>query len=184
MQNTYNLEELKKKYYSAADGWEDMPETNAEYKKACSELARIIPDADLQEKIKDCFGLCFDKYQMQGFIRGYALSPKEYQGEPAEGKEQEQAECFNHLELDKLTNALIISTEKIDVITDEISSEFFDLNDADSANELKHLFNSNRIKMDIVRDYVVETTKTVKKLRKVADIIFDILKKSEVRADA
>ncbi len=88
-----------------------------------------------------------------------------------------------HLELDALTNALILATEKIDVITDEISGAFFDSIDP-SSEDVKYFFDSNRIKMDIVRDYVVEMIKTTRELRTVADAIFDILKKTEVGANA
>lgn len=88
-----------------------------------------------------------------------------------------------HLELDALTNALIIATEKIDVITDEISGAFFDSIDP-SSEDVKYFFDSNRIKMDIVRDYVVESKESLQQLRVIADAIFDILKNTEVRSDA
>lgn len=74
----YDYKALKERYSEVAHKCKTFPEVDAEYKKACAELEKLVPDAKMQTEIRDCFGQCLDKYQMQGFINGFVYSSQTF----------------------------------------------------------------------------------------------------------
>ncbi len=76
MSKTTDFKELTKIYLDVSQDWDRCEDLEAEYKKGCEELAELVPDAELQEKIKDCFGMSLEMYQRQGFIRGFQYAAR------------------------------------------------------------------------------------------------------------
>lgn len=73
---TTDFKELTKIYLDVSQDWERCEDLEEEYTKGCAELAELIPNVELQEKIKDCFGMSLEMYQRQGFIRGFQYAMK------------------------------------------------------------------------------------------------------------
>lgn len=80
--------------------------------------------------------------------------------------------------LDDLSVQIELLVEKIDVITDDISEDFFGTNIDDELgmNVVLYNFNRFRIKSDIVREYVLNLKKTSAELNAVTNYVFNILK--------
>ena len=169
MQITYKFDELKKKYLAVADMWKDFPETDAEYKKACSELAELVPDADLQEKIKDCFGQCLDKYQMQGFINGYGHSLQTFFKDGQCELPKDKTQMTPHQRILKCTELAV----KADTLKDLCSKVYLIYDDM--FNEL-HTDSPNiedlQIRLDIMSDYIARLMENTDELNELVEVVY------------
>lgn len=83
--------------------------------------------------------------------------------------------------LDNLSTQVEILAERIDVILDDISEDFFGTNIDDELgrNVILFNFNSFRIKSDIVREYAFNLKQTSAELTTATNYVFDILKDIE-----
>lgn len=168
MQMTYTFEEMKKKYCSAADTWKDMPETDTAYKKACSELASLVNDTKIQEKIKDCFGPCLDKYQMQGFIRGYFNSLNTFFEEDQKELPKKKEQITPHqmvLKCTELTNKIGFTKElcsKACMVYSDIDNELHE--EVPNIEDL-------RLRIDMMSDYIARLMDSTEALSELANVV-------------
>lgn len=169
MQMTYTFEEMKKKYCSAADTWKDMPETDATYKQACSELASLVNDTKIQEKIKDCFSPCLDKYQMQGFINGYVHSLQTFFKDGQCELPEDKTQMTPHQRIQKCTE-LSIKADILKEINDKvylIYDDMFEELHTDSPN-IKDL----QTRLDIMSDYIARLRSTTEELTELVEVVY------------
>lgn len=169
MQITYTFDELKKKYLAAAETWEDMPETKAEYEKACAELAKLVPDAELREKIKDCFGLCFDKHQMQGFINGYTYSLQTFSKESQGELPKDKAQITPHQRISKCAEL----SAKADILKELCSKVYLIYGDMfEELHEDAPRIDVLRTRLDIMSDYIAKLMSNTKTLSELVEVVY------------
>ena len=170
MRITYKFDELKKKYLTAAEtAWKNIPETDTEYKKACAELAELVPDAELQEKIKDCFGLSLDKYQMQGFINGYGYSLQTFFKDGQVELPKDKTQMTPHQKVLKCTEL----SAKADILN-ELCSKVYLIYD-DMFEELHG--DAPRIdilqtRLDIMSDYIARLMSNTEELTELVEVVY------------
>ena len=164
-----HFDELKKKYLSVAETWEDMPETKTEYKNACSKLAKLVPDTELQEKIKDCFALCFDKHQMQGFINGYGHSLQTFFKDGQCELPEDKTQMTPHQRILKCTEL----SAKADILNELCSkvyliySDMFEELHTDSPN-----IEDLQIRLDIMSDYIARLMSNTEELTELVEVVY------------
>lgn len=80
--------------------------------------------------------------------------------------------------LDNLSTQVEVLAERIDVILDDISEEFFgtNINDEFGKNVVLFNFNSFRIKSDIACEYAFNLKQTSAELKAATNYVFGILK--------
>ena len=169
MQRTYTFEELKKKYLTAAETWKDMPETKAEYKKASAKLSELIPDAELRDDIKDCFGQYLDKCQMQGFINGYCHSLQTFFKDRRRELPADKTQMTPEQRVLKFTELWA----KADILNDLCSKIYLIYDDM---FEKLHTGSPNiedlQTRLDIMSDYITKLMSNTEKLSELVEVVY------------
>lgn len=163
----YNFSELKERYSEVAHKCKTFPEVDQEYKKACAELEKLVPDAKMQTEIRDCFGQCLDKYQMQGFINGFVCSSQTFAGESKRELPEEKTQLTPEQRIMKAAELSRFAelSQKLCAKVSLVHNDMFDELQED-APQMKEL----QLRLDMMSDYIsrlVDNTDTVSELAKV-----------------
>lgn len=153
MQFKYSLEEMRKTYFSEAENWKDMPETTAELKKACAELKELVPNEKLCNDIKDCFGVSLDKYQMQGFIRGFLYSLTKFYEEGQKDFSPENNQLTPHQMICHCETLISRVKEEEDLLS-KVFLLYHDINDEVHENQIN--IEDMKCRLDIMSDYIAK----------------------------
>ena len=170
MQITYKVDELKKKYLTAVETvWTSISETDAEYKKACSELEKLVPDARLRDDIKDCFGQCLDKYQMQGFINGYGYSLQTFFKDGQVELPKDKTQMTPHQRILKCVELWA----KVDIMKELCSKVHLMYNDIlDEVNDENPNIKDVQLRIDIMGDYIARTMQNTDALDELVEVVY------------
>ncbi len=165
----YNFSELKERYSEVAHKCKTFPEVDQEYKKACAELEKLVPDAKMQTEIRDCFGQCLDKYQMQGFINGFVYSSQTFFEESKRELPEDNTQMTPNQRIMKaaeLSRFAELSQELCSKLNVTSNDMFVDL------HKDKPWIDKLRLRLDILSDYIAKLKDNTDTVSELAEVIY------------
>ena len=165
----YDFAELKERYSEVAHKCKTFPEVDAEYKKACAELEKLVPDAKMQTEIRDCFGQCLDKYQMQGFINGFMYSSQTFAKESQDELPHDKTQMTPNqriMKAEELSRFAELSQELCKKLNVTYNDMFVDL------HEDKPWIDKLRLRLDMMSDYISRLMDNSDKVSELAEVVY------------
>lgn len=123
----------------------------------------------MQTEIRDCFGQCLDKYQMQGFINGFVYSSQTFFEECKREIPEDKTQMTPNQRILKCVD-LTYATEETKDLCSKLHLVYEDIFDELESNHPR--IEELKLRLDMMSDYIAMLMKNTDGCSELAEVIY------------